>query len=171
MFDELLHFASSHVRKVEDVTPGMASNGKPLGFWVSAGAAWAEWCAIESFGDIGRSVVTRVHLAPSANILRIETVGELDNFHAEYARDRYEGRFAYPSYCPDWKLVGERYDGIIIAPYQWERRLDTTVSNWYYGWDVASGCLWRSRAIASLEPLDVDPMSLLESEEARDATR
>ena len=41
----------------------------------------------------------------------------------------------------DWKKVKSKYQGIIIAPYQWSCRLNLD-SNWYYGWDCASGCIW-----------------------------
>lgn len=31
-----------------------------------------------------------------------------------------------------------------IAPYQWERRLAREFM-WYYGWDLASGVIWRPK--------------------------
>jgi len=37
-------------------------------------------------------------------------------------------------------VVSKEYDGIEIAPYQWDARLSLI---WYYGWDVASGCIWN----------------------------
>ena len=52
----------------------------------------------------------------------------------------------------DWPKVAERYDGIIIAPYQWSRRLDGPM--WYYGWDCASGCVWRARAVLELKSME-----------------
>ena len=45
---------------------------------------------------------------------------------------------------PDWKLIAQEFDGIEIAPYQWEIRMDYNFF-WYYGWDCASGCLWRPK--------------------------
>lgn len=32
----------------------------------------------------------------------------------------------------DWPQVAQHYDGIIIAPYCWEMRLDRE-AGWYYG--------------------------------------
>ncbi|QBI98814.1 hypothetical protein SEA_BOBBY_184 [Mycobacterium phage Bobby] len=48
----------------------------------------------------------------------------------------------------DWGKVAADYGGIIIAPYQWSRRMDP---HWYYTWDCASGCIWNLEAIESLE--------------------
>jgi hypothetical protein len=34
----------------------------------------------------------------------------------------------------------DKYDGIEINPYQFEARYQYL---WYYGWDIASGCVWN----------------------------
>ena len=39
-----------------------------------------------------------------------------------------------------WYCHGDKYDGIEINPYQFEARYQYT---WYYGWDIASGCIWN----------------------------
>jgi hypothetical protein len=54
-----------------------------------------------------------------------------------------------------WDRLRERYQGLIVTPYIWERRL--TMGNgpdamWYYFWDCASGCIWDPAAIASVTP-------------------
>lgn len=150
---ELLHFSREPLTEVRSVVPHTIANGKPAGLWVSAGAAWLEWCVAESFGLSEWKYVTHVRLVDNANVLRIESATALSDFHSEWAQgDRYSRR-AIP-----WEKVGERYDGIIISPYQWSHRLDGAVSDWYYGWDVASGCIWNARAVASLEstPLATD---------------
>ncbi len=45
------------------------------------------------------------------------------------------------TYQLEWDKVKDKYQGIIIAPYQWECRLALETC-WYYGWDCASGCIW-----------------------------
>ncbi len=46
----------------------------------------------------------------------------------------------------DWPLLaGIDWDGIEICPYLQEFRRSN--SGWYYGWDVASGCIWDSEAL------------------------
>ena len=44
----------------------------------------------------------------------------------------------------DWKKVASKYDGIEINPYQFEARYQYL---WYYGWDVASGCIWNLKSV------------------------
>lgn len=43
--------------------------------------------------------------------------------------------------------VAEKYGGIEITPYLWEKRLN---SMWYYGWDCASGCVWDRSAVTGI---------------------
>jgi hypothetical protein len=88
---------------------------------------------------------TVIVLSDSANILRLWCPADIDAFHEGYSvQDRY--------YRPkiDWARVAEEYQGIIIAPYCWQRRLDGPAHSWYYGWDCASGCIWDAEAIAEL---------------------
>lgn len=49
----------------------------------------------------------------------------------------------------NWPLIATRWDGIIIAPYQWSCRYDDRTF-WYYGWDCASGCIWNLHAITDV---------------------
>ena len=51
------------------------------------------------------------------------------------------------SYRINWQPLTEQYAGIIISPYQWKRRLDGRASDWYYGWDCASACIWDLSAV------------------------
>ena len=43
----------------------------------------------------------------------------------------------------DWRKVAKKYDGIEINPMIYELRM--MALSWYYGWDVASGCIWKPR--------------------------
>ena len=47
----------------------------------------------------------------------------------------------------DWPRVASHYDGIEICPYLYDMRMDSV---WYYGWDVASGCVWNASGIKEL---------------------
>jgi hypothetical protein len=159
--DELFHFAAKPVERVIDTPQERVAGAKPRGFWVSVGSAWAEWCHAESFGLTRLAIVHRVVLAPDADILRLSTTRDLDWFTEEYegGRDGLPHRRDYI----DWARVADEYDGIIIAPYNWDRRMRL---NWYYGWDVASGCLWNASAVESIEALRLVPESLLQREMA-----
>jgi len=138
----LFHYSDALITEVRPVTSHPRSAmGKPSGLWVSVDDAWADWCAREQFGC--GAVVTEVTLRPDANVCVIEGEAALRAFDADYAfGDRFGRRI-------DWSAVAAQYDGIVIAPYIWACRYDL---DWYYGWDVASGCIWHPRAVATLAP-------------------
>ena len=48
----------------------------------------------------------------------------------------------------DWARVANNYTGIEICPHQYNMRYG---HDWYYGWDVASGCIWDPSAFVSVE--------------------
>lgn len=138
----------SHYSGIGSLTPrpvvqDEAQRGdKPQGLWVSVDGPddWREWCESEQWGLDSlrnRFVVT---LADNADLLLVTTPAELLAFDAEFGTP---GKWAVR-----WHAVAERWQGIIIAPYQWSCRL--SAPSWYYTWDCASGCIWDSSAIASV---------------------
>lgn len=122
---------------------------KPAGFWVSVegnGDGWSDWCRSEQFGVDSLANEHVVTLKPDARILRIESAAGIDAFTDQYGIAADRGHV----YGIDWAAVAAEYQGIIITPYQWSRRLRPG-SSWYYGWDCASGCIWDLSAVASVE--------------------
>lgn len=110
---------------------------KPIGFWYSAGDAWLEWCKSEMPDWVGTHVY-EVDVS-AANVLALTTPMAVKRFHEEYrVTTSPTGRF----YNIDWGRVAEKYDGVEIIPYHHSIRLDIELL-WYYGWDVASGCVWN----------------------------
>lgn len=149
---QLVHYSHeplSEVRSVEQEHQGHRYD-KPRGLWVSVTGPddWKAWCEAEKFALDRMSHETAIVLADGANVLRLCSAFEIDGFTREYRSETEEWR----NYSIDWRRVAARYDGIIIAPYIWTRRLDGG-AGWYYGWDCASGCIWNARAIAALRPL------------------
>lgn len=129
---------------------------KPQGLWVSVKGEtdWAEQ-GREMFGDGGFHYASLIELTADANILRLSSVRQIDSFTEQY-RCAADPRFpSISGSMIDWRRVAEQYQGIIIAPYQFERRL-TPHTFWYYGWDCASGCIWNTAAVASVEALVED---------------
>lgn len=126
---------------------------KPSGFWLSVDdgeMGWADWCRAEEYELAGLACVHDVTLKGDAHILRISDPAGIDAFTAEFAGLDYDGRRNLGRvWRIDWPRVAKLYQGVVIAPYIWERRLDM-VSSWYYGWDCASGCIWDASAIASI---------------------
>lgn len=126
-------------------------HGKPAGFWVSVEGEsdWVEWCLGEDFATDWLRVRHEVTLAPDALILNIDTAHGIDEFHQRYAVENKDRSWAdHKHWEIDWPAVAAHYDGIIIAPYQWSRRLGGP--HWYYGWDCASGVIWNAQAIESV---------------------
>lgn len=161
----LLHYPrggkfTGGVRSTEQTTPS-GFYEKPHGLWVSVEGAcdWASWCVGNDFDTEFLSDKWEIVLAENANILRIASIGEIDAFTEKYGiydtrchEVLRSGGLATSHFgrqpAIDWPRVAKEYQGIIIAPYIWERRMETH-TGWYYGWDCASGCIWDAEAIAS----------------------
>lgn len=120
---------------------------KPKGLWYEVDGDWRRWCEAEEFGNWQTATVHRVELG-SENMLLIRTLEELDEFNHEWVvTERVDDSLGKPfdySLGIRWADVAERWDGIEIAPYIWTRRLEYM---WYYGWDCASGVIWRPRGV------------------------
>lgn len=153
MTERLIHYTAQpfelEQRCVEQKDPQTFAL-KPVGLWVSVDDAW-HVAALDMFGDDELQHASLVTLASDAHVLRLKTVREIDSFTEQYAIIADE-RFDFLSRTIDWRRVAAEYQGIIIAPYQFERRL-TQHTFWYYGWDCASGCIWDTAAIASVEAI------------------
>ena len=126
----------------------LARGYKPVGLWVSVEGDddWKQYCESESYQFCSRNHVSEIRLRPENNVLIVDTLSALDAFDRRWNvdRDSYRG-------IP-WETIMDAYDGIIIAPYQWERRLEFL---WYYTWDCASGCIWNLDAIEQVHELEM----------------
>lgn len=156
----LLHYTAKPLETIRSCDQTEVGTGsyyaKPRGLWLSVEGEqdWREWCEAESFGNIAAALCYDITLAPNARIRRIRTAGGIRRFTDRYGMDPFMGPMAGRTQMfgmgVDWQRVSERYDGIIIAPYQWDCRYEE-LTRWYYGWDCASGCIWNARAISSWE--------------------
>lgn len=111
---------------------------KPDGLWLSVDGPddWPAWCKSEKW-NLGRLRQRHVFtLTDISRIALVSSVDEIDAFHARFAQP--VGRCQYVN----WDRVGAEFGGVVISPYQWERRLDGPARAWYYGWGCASGCVW-----------------------------
>ncbi len=122
---------------------------KPKGFWFDVDEDWHRWCEGESFDIEGRKHRYHINIKNPSEILVIAGAHNLDGFTAKYGVERYPDHPSLHGINIDWPRVAERYRGIIIAPYCWERRMELM---WYYGWDCASGVVWDTSAIELLTP-------------------
>jgi len=148
------HYSVKPIRRTQLRSVGaneqLMDGPKPRGLWYSVdgnGDGWQDWCQGSDFNLHSFQYRNQLDVDFSA-IKVIRTIRELDQFHKYF--------HATPPSHPvnfnhiNWKLVIKNFDGIEIAPYLWSRRFTGDASQWYYGWDVASGCIWRIRAIRSI---------------------
>jgi hypothetical protein len=112
---------------------------KPSGIWYACGNEWLSWLTSEMPHWIGDYVYSlKIN---EARVLIIKTEPEFYSFEREYlVRDDSSGGMKFI----DWAKVALKYDGIEICPYQGGSRYS---SDWYYPWDVASGCIWDGAAV------------------------
>ena len=122
------------------------SSDKPKGLWYQIDDSWEEWCKYNMPKWLGTSsrgaYKTNIEI-DKTNVLVIKTLEEFDNFHNKY---RALNTSLFHSCNINWERVSEEYDGIEISDYFYERRLENWCS-WYYGWDIASGCIWNTNII------------------------
>lgn len=153
---QLSHFSTKPVSTVQSVNQNSVADQKPRGFWLSVDGDddWPSWCQSEQWGLASLVVHHRVILHDAAPVLHLTSVPEIDRFHDQYGEiPEYQLGKSWAQKQIRWCRVAAEYQGIIISPYQWERRLDGPSHEWYYGWDCSSGCIWNSGAIRSIEVL------------------
>lgn len=121
---------------------------KPHGLWFDVDADWKRWCDSENFRPEELMTCHEVKLL-GGNVLELARALDLDDFTERFGAwpERYPDslRTGVHHINIDWPKVAEMYDGIIIAPYCWERRMELM---WYYGFDCASGCVWNTDIVA-----------------------
>lgn len=127
------------------ISPSHETYGKPHGLWYGFRDEWLHWCMAEQFNDEKYSWFYEIDLG-KVNVLVISSDEELLQFESRYgcdgwAKNRLLNKIPRTPCTDDidWKMVMRDYEGIEIIPYLWECRLTHL---WYYGWDVASGCVW-----------------------------
>ena len=143
-FVKLLHYSAESFKFNPSRRYGDGDDlHKPSGLWLSVEGDndWKSWCENESFVLNALTYVSEVTLKSNANVLLIDTLDKLDNFNADFGIPNRLISWDMPI---SWGRVRAAYDGIIIAPYQFDRRHTLM---WYYTWDCASGVIWNLSAV------------------------
>lgn len=155
---KLLHYSSERLDCIYPCNFLQRVDPKPSGIWVSVedvgdpkkNLTWPEWCEDADF-DPGRlCYVHEICLKPDANILELSTTADMLSFNRSFRKPLLPGLFS--NMTMDWPRVSAEYQGILIAPYHFDLRMDRDFF-WYFGWDCSSGCLWDLEAIASISLL------------------
>lgn len=143
---KLLHYSPSPFELDRDRKYIQGFRPKPSGLWLSVepgNPTWKDWCVLADFHLEFLRYAAEIILEPKAKVLVIDTLEKLDEFSANF-----EQKVDPRGFYLDWYKAKEKYDGIIIAPYQWGRRLELV---WYYTWDCASGVIWNLSAIKEVK--------------------
>ncbi len=137
-----IHNSALSTLVVKD-TAKQSQDYKPQGLWYGIDDAWLKWCESEMPQWI-RPYNYALEIDYS-KMLILATEAELLDF-----TDRYKCKGGFGSFAQqliDWSLVAHKYSGIEIPTYFWDCRFTLM---WYYGWDCASGCIWKADAIRSV---------------------
>lgn len=119
---------------------------KPIGLWYDIDNSWTEWCK-GNMPDWTYKNHFELEIDES-KILIIDTKEKLLDFDKQYSvsiSKRVNGICVI-----DWVSVSNKYSGIEISPYRYDCRFGLF---WYYGWDVASGCIWNFDCIHSINKI------------------
>ena len=153
MSQQLLHYSTKLLESVHSCEQNgrLASYVKPVGLWVSVTGEddWPTWCFDNDCFLERLAFAHEIILSPDARVLRLAGIAEIDAF-AERFGTCTDTTYPLVSFAINWTRVAEEYQGIIIAPYCYHRRLEAM---WYYGWDCASGCIWDAAAVESIVPI------------------
>jgi hypothetical protein len=118
--------------------------GKPHGLWYSVGTGWLDFIEKE-YSHPWKGYRSAMNLSlKKDSILKITNEEEMKEFEKEFSA--IEPRFGIN--LISWEKLAKDYKGIEISPYQGRNR---RTSQWYYTWDMASGCIWDTSAIKSYD--------------------
>lgn len=141
---KLVHYSKHPLVEKRDrqVDADLCGAYKPTGLWVSVVGKddWRSWCEAERYYDCDGMFETEIKLTGLGKpVLHLKNDVEIYDFGRKYEKDLLHRVRSMKGI--DWKKVGEEYGGLIIAPYSWHHSYE---SDWYYGWDCASGCFWSA---------------------------
>ena len=127
---------------------------KPSGLWYEcqdgSSETWKEFCTTGFSGGYKYDRTYSIELKHS-EILFIPDAHHFEKFYKMYSVNHpadLDGSKGYDKMI-DWPKVASHYAGIEICPYRNDKRMDDD-SFWYYGWDIASGCIWGSEGIKEM---------------------
>lgn len=118
---------------------------KPRGLWYGIGPSWINWIRSEEMSELEHQHLYEIRVNPG-NVLMLDSPESIDAFHETYVYSDNEDFI-------NWYAVKQDYSGIEVNPYFRNYR---DVYDWYFSWEVASGCLWRRDAVGQIKLLSSD---------------
>ena len=168
MGDELYHYIKNHpddrfILSPEDIINfkdnlDQKITYKPKGLWYGIGTSWVDWVRSEMpewEKDYNSVFLLEIN---KDRILQLGSKEELIEFTKKYSPSHNKNSTNKMGYWEknliDWSLVTNDYSGIEIKPYIYSARRDE-FTNWYYPWDIASGCIWNRDGILSIKKVEL----------------
>jgi hypothetical protein len=150
--------------RMEDWATKQQEGMKPAGLWYSpvedGVPAWRAWCQGECWSPGTYTHQYRLDKLPycsltqavagdgQGGVLLLSSEEEVLGLSWKFlGRNEYSLR---------WDKLAALVCGVEISPYQYGLRFGGPA--WYYGWDMASGCIWRrpQGMVIEEQPLDWD---------------
>lgn len=153
----LYHYSSEKLDCIYPCSFLQRLDPKPSGIWVSVedvgnpkdNLTWPEFCEDADFEPECLRYVHEIVLSGDANLLHLSTTSDMLSFNRLFRKPLFL-RGIFSNFTIDWPRISDEYQGILIAPYHFDLRMDRDFF-WYFGWDCSSGCIWDLEAIASFE--------------------
>jgi hypothetical protein len=142
--DRLIMSSNSELTFNQVPIDKQSQGAKPRGLWYGIGPSWIDWVRSE-MPDWEVDNIFKIDIDVD-KILKITNSEELLAFNKNY------GVKTHYYNVIDWVKVASEYGGIEISPYNYKLRMAREVF-WYYGWDVASGCIWDEGVITGVDKL------------------
>jgi hypothetical protein len=131
------------------------AGAKPNGLWYEcqdgSSETWEEFCEAGLSAGYGKYDGTYNVVLNDYEILFILDEFDFKKFNKMYSVNHPsdpDGSKGLDKVI-DWPTVTSHYAGIEICPYRADKRNDDDAF-WYYGWDVASGCVWNTSGVKEL---------------------
>lgn len=143
------HMTKKLFKKFKDIpTEQQQIGAKPKGFWYDCNGEWARWVTASMPYRIGKhNYKVQVDLSKMIVIRNYRDFVAFENKYKTMVLDQVPGFADENDLWINWPKVAQDYSGIEIAPFI--RKADDR--NWYYVWDVASGCIWEKSAFKGVE--------------------
>jgi hypothetical protein len=122
--------------------PPLRIDMKPIGLWYGIGKSWIDFVQ-SNMPERETEHVFKIDIDP-INVLIIDNDKKFLDFSNQYKDPENEGRFG--NWKIDWPEVAKKYKGIEFPIYFSKYRSDSE-HQWYYPWDVESGCIWDLSAV------------------------
>ena len=166
VFPRWIHWAMKPTRFSSERSTRLQVGSKPVihrPLWVSDenDFGWREWCTYEEFMTENLKYAYEITFKPGPRVLTLATKDQLLEFGRVFqATDEQIGLMSdggghpvdtstYRSLFLDWQKIADKFDAVLITPFQPELHFMDGRVRWYYGWDCASGVVLDCRCIAS----------------------